>query len=422
MPTLSVPRFFGGLALFSLLTFGTATQTASAQEPAPEAIIEAEPLAVVPSRMDLLYLANPSLAPFEFRMPGRPNMNKNVGAMPFAYPSTLLPGLPIEPTLRTYCLEPKVPIYSGNVYEFALEDPAQARFFELPDTAEGQAEAQRRMGYIEELYGRYYQETLENPELTEPAFQIALWELVQERTVPEGPMPFNLYTGDFQANYPENAQAPAYVRLGQTYLQSLTGDNAIFGTNPVTAGQSLVRLTGVASANGVAAQSQLMLQAPPSAAPALSSVGGGGNGPLGGLGGIPTGAGGGLAPATGIGPNGITPAGLGGLGAGGLGGGLGAGFPFIGAGTGTSPFVNTITPPITAPVGPGTGTGPSTQIPNVTPPVITPPVINPPVIIPPPIVPPPEPNPIPAPPAVILGAVAIGLLGARKQWLKRHSA
>ena len=243
--------------------------------------------------MDLLYLANQSLAPFEFKMPGRPNMNKNVGAMPFAYPNTLLPGLPIEPTLRTYCLEPKVPIFSGNIYEFELDNPAQAKFFDLPETDEGQAEAQRRMGYIEELYGRYYQETLENPELAEPAFQVALWELVQERDVPEGPMPFNLYTGDFQANYPNNNLAPAYVRLGQTYVQSLTGNPESFGTNPVTAGQSLVRLTGVASANGVAAQSQLMLQAPPSAAPALA--GGGGSGPLGGLGGIPTGgAGGGL--------------------------------------------------------------------------------------------------------------------------------
>ena len=420
MPFLPLTRNCIFLAFFSLLTLGTVAPNGFAQEQnldPVEAVVE--PVAVEPPpHMDLLYLANPSLAPFQFQMPGRPQMSKNVGSMPFASPNMLLPGLPIEPTLRTYCVEPTVPIYSGNTYEFILDDPSQPRFFDLPDTDAGQAETQRRMGYINELYGRYYQETLDNPELTEPAFQIALWELVQERDVPEGPMPYNLYTGDFQANYPAKVEAPAYVRLGQTYVQSLTGNPESFATNPVTAGQSLVRLTGVASANGVAAQSQLMLQAPPGTATALG--GGGGNGPQGGLGGQPTGIGGGIAPAGGFGsPLG----GLGsGLGAGGL-GGFGGGFPFVGGvGTGTTPI--STTPPIVAPQIPGTGTGPSTENPSGRQPGgegegegegenpgggsgENP---NP-----------PNPNPVPAPPALALGVVALGLLAARRKWLKSRA-
>ena len=62
-----------------------------------------------------------------------------------------------------------------------------------------------------------------------PAFQVALWEVVQEPTIPEGPLPFNLFAGAFRANYPNEAESPEYVQLAQKYVQSLTGDDSIFG-------------------------------------------------------------------------------------------------------------------------------------------------------------------------------------------------
>ena len=54
--------------------------------------------------------------------------------------------------------------------------------------------------------------------------------------------------------------SPEYVQRAQRYVQSLTGDDASYNENPVLAGQNLVRLTGLKSGTNAAAQSQLSLR------------------------------------------------------------------------------------------------------------------------------------------------------------------
>ena len=361
---------------------------------------------------------------FKFVSANRGEFTKPVGDMNFDFPQGFAPSAGLAADQRTFCIEPLVPIVAGRIYNFSvgpINDPAS---YGLPDTAEGKVAAERRATYMRELYGRYYADTTEDNKVATAGFQVALWELAGETQVPEGPLPFNLFTGAFKANYPNEAEAPEYVRTGQRYLQSLTGDDAPFRDAAALQGMELVRLNGLAGADGLAPQSQLALRA----APGGVAGAGGGNGAGGGAGGFaptvsPVGGGFGSGGGGGFGPLG----GLGGRGPGGGGGsaplgGLGGGFPLTGVST-TSPVVTTVTAAQPGGTSPQESTGtittpPTIRAPEIIPP--TPPGGNPPGENPPGENPPgenpPGGNPVPAPPAIVLA-----LLGAAGLWAARRT-
>lgn len=354
---------------------------------------------------------------FKFVVANRGEFTKPVGDMNFEFPQGTAPAAGLAADQRTFCIEPLVPIFAGRLYDFAVgpvNDPAS---YGLPDTLDGKAAAERRAVYIRELYGRYYADTIEDNKVATAGFQTALWELAGETQVPDGPLPFNLFTGAFKANYPNEAEAPEYVKTGQRYLQSLTGDDSSFRDAKVLQGLDLVRLNGLAGADGLTPQSQLALRA----APGLLAGAGGGNGAGGGSGGFSPSA----APVGGGGFGG---------GGGGFGGGFGrsGGFPGGGGGFGgggglplgglTTPSTTVAT---TTAVQPGTtspqeSTGTVTTPPAIRPSEIIPPVPTPPVTTPPVLPPPVEPknpdgSPIPAPPALVLAVLGIaGLWTARR--------
>lgn len=328
---------------------------------------------------------------------------KPAGLLTWEFPPTGFATVGFESAPRTYCIEPQVPVVPGTDYPFRIEAYGHPRDFGLKANDDGKKAADRRLKFVRELYGRYYTESVKDP-AAQAAFQTALWEVVAETDVPDGPMPFNLFAGTFKADYPNEAASPAFVKTAQKYVQSLTGDDAAFSDNPELAGRELVRLTGMKNTAGATGQSQL----------ALRNRAGSSNitGPFGDTLGNTGGSGGGLAALAGLGR---APS-LGGLG-GGFGGGGGGGGFFGGGGTSTTATTSvptttsptTVTPtssvsttPTTNPSGstssnPGTNTqnpGGNTPNPNPTPE--------------------PTPNPVPAPPAVILGGVAIALFGLRK--------
>ena len=361
---------------------------------------------------------------FKFVVEKRGEFTKPVGDMNFEFPEGFAPSAGLAATTRTFCIEPLVPIYAGRTYDFAVgpvNDPAS---YGLPDTAEGKVAAERRATYLRELYGRYYADTTEDNKVATAGFQIALWEIAGETQVPDGPLPFNLFTGSFKANYVNEAESPESVRTAQRYLQSLTGDDAPFRDAPILQGMELVRLNGLIGADGLAPQSQLALRTAPGGlagagggngagggaggfAPSASpigggpgGIGGGGFGPLGGLGGRGLGGGGGSAP-------------IGGL------GGFGSAFPVTsGVGT-TTPVVTTVTgaqPGGTSPQESTVTTPPTIRPPEIIPPTTggTPPTEKPPIEKPP--IGTPETPAVPAPPAVVLM-----LLGAAGLWVGRRT-
>ncbi len=367
---------------------------------------------------------------FKFVVEKKGEYSKPVGDMNFEFPEGFAPSAGLAAAQRTFCIEPLVPIFAGRTYDFAvgpINDPAS---YGLPDTAEGKVAAERRATYLRELYGRYYADTTEENKVATAGFQMALWEIAGETQVPEGPLPFNLFTGAFKANYPNEAEAPESVRTAQRYLQSLTGDDAPFREAVGLQGLELVRLNGLAGADGLAPQSQVALRA----APGGLAAAGGGNGaggsggfapsasPIGGGGGLGGGGGGGFGPLGGLGGRG-TGGGGGGSPIGGL-GGLGTAFPVTTSlGTTTSPVVTTVTAAQPGGTSPQESTGTVTSPPPIRPAEIippTPPGGNPPGGTPPggnpPEVLPPEGSPVPAPPAVVLV-----LLGAAGLWATRRS-
>ena len=355
---------------------------------------------------------------FKFVVANRGEFTKPVGDMNFEFPQGFPPAAGLAADQRTFCIEPLVPIVAGRLYSFAvgpINDPAS---YGLPNTPEGKVAAERRATYVRELYGRFYADTVEDNKVATAGFQAALWELAGETEVPEGPLPFNLFTGAFKANYPVEAEAPEYVRTGQRYLQNLTGDDSPFRESKALQSLELVRLNGLAGADGLTPQSQLALRA----APGDLAGAGGGNGAGGGSGGFapsvaPVG-GGGIGGGGGGSP--IGPLGGRGGGGGGFGGGIGGGFPFTGLGT-TSPVVTTVTGAQPGGTSPQDSTGTVTNPPPIRPPDIVPPVPNPPEVIPPGGTTPPgdskppEGNPVPAPPAL-----ALGLLGLAGLWATRR--
>jgi len=396
IPRSNSPRLFGVAATIVL---------ACAATPAAGQVV-ADPARPV---VTLRYKELTNREEFKFRVENRGEFAKPVGDMNFEFPPGVAPAAGLGADQRTFCIEPLVPIYAGRIYDFAVgpvNDPAS---YGLPDTVEGKAAAEKRAVYIRELYGRYYADTVEDNPVATAGFQAALWELAGETQVPDGPLPFNLFTGAFKANYPNEAEAPEYVRTGQRYLQSLTGDDAPFRDAKVLQGLELVRLNGLAGADGLTPQSQLALRAAPGDLGGGNSAGGGagGFGPSGaGPGGIGPGIGGGGFPFGGGGGRGGSPGG------GGIGGG-GVGFPFSNFGTpGTTVATTTENQPGTTSPQESTGT-------TTVPPITRPPVIIPPGGEEPPPggeEPPPEGNPVPAPPGVFLG-----LIGVASLWVVRRT-
>lgn len=337
---------------------------------------------------------------FPFIM-GKQSASKPAGFLNWEFPPTGFATVGFENAPRTLCIEPLVSVLPGTDYPFRIEQFGQPRDFGLKDDEAGKKAAARRTKFVRELYGRYYADAVKNP-TAQAAFQTALWELISETDVPEGPMPFSLFAGTYQANYKAEADAPEFVKTAQKQVQSLTGDDASFNDSVDLAGLELVRLTGLANSAGVVGQSQLALRNRAGSSN-LNGANGGGNAPGGGggLGGL----GGGLA--------GRSP--LNGLG--GIGGGGGGGSPFVGggggvgAGTGNTGTASTSTTPtstvptvnpistITTPGGTSPGGGTPTPEPEPEPT--------------------PTPNPVPAPPAVLLGLIAVGALGLRRRFAKK---
>jgi hypothetical protein len=253
-----------------------------------------------------------------------------------------------------YCGEVLVPIVGGRVYRFEVRSPSDPAVYGLPDTPAGRATAERRATAVRELFGRYYSDALkpDNPTAA-VAIQLALWEVLQEPDGPDGSAPkYDLFAGEFQANYPNLAQSPPSVQLAQQYLDSLTGNDQVFYQHPDFAGKELTWLKGQPPAEGEpAAQSQFAVRwsrggaAGYNGALASATSGGGGLTGLGGPGGAGTGRG--------------FPGGLGGSG----------GFPGLFGGGGGTP--STIVPNV--PVG-GTSSGSTPPSSTNSPPGTVPPV------------------------------------------------
>jgi hypothetical protein len=403
MPTTRLARLFA-----PALGLAVSAAVAAAQAPAP---------APQPTVL-LRYRELTNRQSFAFVQAGQKH-TKAVGDMTMEFPDGALPAAGLDPAVRTFCVEPLVPMYAGEVYPFQVDPLGKPASFGLPDTPEGVAAGEKRARFVRELYGKYYSEVAADPATNAPAFQVALWELTQETEVPDGPMPFSLATGTFRADYPNlEADSPAFVRTAQRYVQNLTGDDSAFASNQALANMELTRLTALRPVGGAAAgQSQLALRtAAPVAGDGADALALGG--PGGGLGGIPTGVGGrsGLA---GGGLGGPAVGSPGGFGGGGI-GGFGAGTPVTTA-TGTTspgtttapgnsgPAAPTTTFIPTIPTAPGIETGGSSGGPSTRPPEFPPPT-NPPEgeNTPPP------PQPVPAPAGLVLVGVAAVALGLRR--------
>ena len=347
---------------------------------------------------------------FAFKMDDQ-RYTKSVGALRWDVPRERLTAAGFDRTFTAFCAEPLVGVTACTTYRFDVQDINSPVAYGLPDTPEGVEEAKLRGRYIRELFGRHYTSALDPlaPDNTR-AFQAALWEVTYEKQLPLGPAAadkaFSLGTGTFQSDYPDAAQAPAFVRTAETYLSSLTGTNeAAFFNNDRFRGFELVRMNGLPNATGVVAQDQYAIRTEQVAA-AGAGPGAGGpvlGGGLGGTGGSGIGGGGFGAPVGGFG--------------GGYGGGSGGG----GGGFISSPPSSSITSPPSPPPPQGTPPPP----PFSPPPINSPPPGSPPQSPPPPGSPPPPPdsppppdvppgNPVPAPPGLLLGGIAALALAGRR--------
>jgi hypothetical protein len=273
-----------------------------------------------------------------------------------------------------YCAEVLVPITADKLYRFQMNSIFAMENYGVVGRDNGATIAQRRGMLIKELFGRHFRDPVLKAVNAEEAiaFQIALWEIIQETEPADGKAKLDLFAGDFQANYAK-ADAPAFVTTAQKYLDSLTGTDeaqGLFYENPDLRGRELIRLKGIKNADGVVAQSQY----------ALKYVGGGGTGT--------------------IGPSRALTA----IGGGTVGGGFGAPSGGVGSGGGGGGFVS----------GGGNGGGrtfPTTPTTPTTPPTTT--TTPPPVGAPPSNPPPQNPNnPVPAPAGLLLGAIALGAVGS----------
>ena len=327
---------------------------------------------------------------FAFTWKEKGTFVKPVGPLHWEIPASEFGTGGMDRMFAGYCSEPLVGIVTGHTYRYEIQRPEVPEAFNLPNDEAGRAEANRRATFVREMFGRYYPATQNsNDPDAAVAFQIALWEVINESQVPavDAPnanaAPFDLFTGNYKANYPALEQSPSYVQRAQQYLKGLTGNDATFYENPTLADRELVRLKGLTSANGELAQSQFGLRA------------NGGGGGVAGFNGATANGGG---AAVGGGAGGFGPGGFGGLG--------GFGGPGIftggggGSGSGNGSNGSTTT---------GTNTGTGGDNPSNTPGNNTPgnggdnPNNNP-----------NNTNPVPAPPAMVLGLIAVGLFAGRR--------
>jgi hypothetical protein len=352
------------------------------------ALVAAVPLALIlQSRasgqepaLEVFYTKLDPQSQFKYKWKGKEQV-ANAGVFRWEVPQTEFGTNGLDRNFTGYCAEILVPITAEKLYRFRVNSIyAPSNYSIDPESKNAERAAERRAKYIQELFGRYYRDPVEKA--VDPvdaiALQVALWEIIQETEPAEGEPKRDLFAGDFQANYPK-ADAPAFVTRAQEYLDSLTGNDALFYENPDLRGRELIRLMGIPNAAGVVAQSQFALRYVGGA-----GVGGGGFArALTGLGGF--GGGGFGAPGGGFG----VPGGGGGLFAG-TGGGTSSGSGGGGAPVTTTP-VTTTTPPTTTPPTTTVTTPPSggPENPN-----------NPPT------------NPVPAPAGLLLGAIALGTIGS----------
>lgn len=297
----------------------------------------------------------------------------NVGAFHWVIPPSDFSTGGLDRNFTGYCAEVNVPIVAEKLYRFRQISLLEPKNYGLEATPEGIRAAERRATLIRELFGRYYTENkTANPNNTF-AMQLALWELTEEAEPMDRAATFDVFSGTFQVNYPKD-QAPAYVSLAQTYLDSLAGNDAIYYENQEIKGRELVRLQGIENEEGVVAQSQYALRYINGGAPGTDPFARAINNS--------TGAGGGI----------------GGIGSG-LGGGTGTGDsnsdggPLVGTGgSSNTPSTTTTTPP------PGS-TGPPTSTTSRVPaggPVTS----------------------VPAPAGLLLGLVAVGAVATRKIFMR----
>lgn len=360
------------------------------------------------------YLGIEDRQDFAFTSKPQGEIIRPVGLLTWNVPVSSLSTMGLDRNFKSFCAEPFVTVTTGMTYGFAIDPIDKPSIYGLPDNEAGRDTARRKAKFLRELHGRYYADTLPGskagPE-ARAAFQAAVWEVMIETELPDGPMPLNLFTGTFQANYPKEADAPQFVQMAQQYVTSLTGNDQSFFENPQFAGMQLVRLTGLVGPTGAVAQSQLagrLISGATDTAGGVGGVGGlggpgstlGGVGPvgLGGLGGV-----GGLGGPGLLGPGGI--GGIGGFPGGGgffglpfgggsnttvgspgsTGGSSGSGTPGIGTGGGSGGSGGGGSGGNGGGGGGGGGGGPS---------------------------------PVPSPAGFILGAIALGALGIRKKWVK----
>jgi uncharacterized membrane protein YgcG len=311
--------------------------------------------------LDVYYDRFDPKAIFKYKWKGEEKVC-NVGAFHWMVPESEFATGGLDRNFTGFCAEVNVTITAGKTYRFRLISLLEPTNYGLEATPEGIRAAERRTTLIRELFGRYYQENkTAHPEDTY-AFQVALWELTHETEPMDRAVSFDLFAGDFQANYPKE-QAPDYVLKAQAYLDSLTGNDAIYYENQEINGRELIRLQGLPNAEGIVAQAQY----------ALRYINGGVTGT------------GGLAGTSATGGAG----GFGGIGAGGGGAGIGAGDSSGGGGplisTGGTPSTTTTTtnspPPSTGGRVPAGG---------------------------------PSGTPVPAPAGLVLGLVAVGTLATRR--------
>ena len=230
----------------ALMIGALATTPSSAQNPAP-----AEPVKT-PQVIAYYQGLNPR-ADFAFKWKGEAN-TRSVGLLNWSVPGDRVSTGNMGRDFRTFCAQTLIGVTAGQTYKFEINMPELPSGYGLKDDTEGQKEALYRTAYIRELFGRYYLDAMDPNKPDESrAFQIALWEIINEgelpmaKDFPSKPSPFSLNTGTFQANYPPPTDTPIYVTRAQAMLQPLTGDESLFHSNPGLAGYRLVRMNGLGS-------------------------------------------------------------------------------------------------------------------------------------------------------------------------------
>jgi hypothetical protein len=173
----------------------------------------------------------------------------DIGALHWMVPPSEFTTGGLDRNYTSYCAQVLVPSVAGKKYRFRMQHMLEPSNYGLEATPEGIRAAEKRVTLIRELFGRYYTDNKTADPVNTLAFQAALWELTQETEPKDRAVSFDMFAGDFQANYPKD-QAPDYVLRAQKMLDSLTGNDAIYFENPQLSGRELIRLQGIPSGGG----------------------------------------------------------------------------------------------------------------------------------------------------------------------------